>query len=272
MAVFSNTRIALRHKLAYLMNDLVLGIVASPGSGSFVCNSTDWERADDYFNDFVEVFDYSGTGAGTSGKPSDWVKSTHTLSFLPAATLTATDLVEVHRRFTVAEYNNAINHAIDQVAMDALVDRVDESITLTAGTYQYSLPTQFLYIDDLCISDVNGARVEQLPLDQKYWRPVKKSTLLIEFIKELYSPITSHKVRIVGMASPSILDTDTETTPIDPEYIIQAAKSFLHQSRIRGADKDSEFHAQQMQIAATLASGSRGEMQTNRTGVAIVEA
>tara|TARA_R110000764_G_scaffold44258_1_gene99648 strand:+ start:82 stop:900 length:819 start_codon:yes stop_codon:yes gene_type:complete len=272
MAVFSNTRIALRHLLATLMNDQVTGVVASPGSGSFVCASTDWERSDDFFNDFVEVYCYSGTGIGTSGKPTNWVNATHTLSFLPAATLTVADLVEVHRRFTVEEYNRAINHAIDQVAMDALVDRVDESITLTSGTYQYNLPTQFLYIDDLWISDVNGDWVEQLPLDQKYWRPVKKSTLLIEFIKERYSPLTSHKVRIVGMASPSILDTDAETTPIDPEYIIQAAKAFLHQSRIRGADKDSEFHAQQMQIAATLASGSRREMQTNRTGVAIVEA
>jgi hypothetical protein len=272
MAIFSNTKIQLRHKLAYLMNDLVLGTVSSAAAGSFVCATTDWEKADEFFEDFVEVYDYSGTGAGTSAKPKTWTNSSHTLTFLPAATLTDGDLVEMHRRFTVAEYNNAINHAIDQVAMDALVDRVDESIALTAGTYQYNLPTQFLYIDDIWISDTNGVWGEQVPLDPKYWRPIKTTTLTLEFIRDVFKPVTGTTVRIVGMASPSILETDTETTPVDPEYIIQAAKAFLHQSRIRGADKDSEFHAQQMQIAATLAAGSRREMQTNRTGRAIVEA
>jgi len=272
VAIFSNSRIVLRHLLSQLMNDLITGTVdASPASGNFVCAETDWERADDFFNDFVEMFCYSGTGVGTSGKPTNWVNSTHRLTFLPAATLTATDLVEMHRRFTVTEYNTAINYAIDMVANDALVDRVDETIVLTAGTYQYDLPTQFLYIDGIWISDDNDDWVDEVPLDPRYWRAIKKSTLKLEFIKNLYSPVTSRTVRIVGTASPSILDTDAEVSPIDPEYLIQAAKAFLHQSRIRSNAKDPEDHEGQMQLARVLAEERVGAMSANRTGVAIVE-
>ena len=79
MAIFSNTRIQLRHKLSRLMNDLITGVVSSPASGTFVCATTHWEKSDDYFNDFIEVFCYSGTGVGTSGNPTDWANSTHTL-------------------------------------------------------------------------------------------------------------------------------------------------------------------------------------------------
>lgn len=271
MAIYNNTRIVLRHLLSILMNDLITGTVTSPGSGTFVIATTDWEKSDDYFNDFVEMFDYSGTNAGTSGKPTDWDNSTHTLTFKPATTLTTGDLVEMHERFTVSQLNKAINHAIDQVANDALLDRVDETITLVTSTYQYDIPTNFLYIDGLWISDADGNWVEEVPLDRIYWRVVKKTTLILEFVKNLYPPVTGRKVRIVGSASPSILDTDTEECPVDPEYVIQAAKAFLHQSRIRGPDKDSEFHRDQMVIASALARERRDEMSTNRSGRAVVE-
>ncbi len=271
MAIFSNTRIQLRHKLSRLMNDLVTGVVSSPGSGTFVCSTTHWEKSDDYFNDFLEVFCYSGTGVGTSGNPTDWVNSTHTLTFKPAATLTASDLVELHQRFTVDEYNEAINHAIDQVANDALIDRVDQTITTASSTWRYVIPTQFLYIDAVYIADSTGAFDTKDPIDPKYWRISKESTLYLEFVKEFYTPIASRTLRIVGLASPSILDTDTEACSIDPEYILQSAKSFLHQSRIRGRDKDSEFHASQMAISRKISDDKRKEMSTNRSGRAVVE-
>ena len=271
MAIYNNTRIVLRHLLMILMHDYLIGTVTSPGSGTIVVATTHWEKADDYFNDFIEVFDYSGTGVGTSGKPTDWVNSTHTLTFKPAATLTATDLVEMHRTYSVEELNKAINHAIDQVAQDAGLDRVDETTSLVTSTYQYDIPTNFLYIDNIWVSDSSGNYVNPDPIDWKYWKPVKKSTIIIEFIPKYYAPVTGRTLRIVGTASPSILDTDTEECPVDPEYIIQAAAALLHQSRIRGPDKDSEWHATQMGVCQTKADNRRKEMSTNRSGRAIVE-
>ena len=46
MAIYNNTRIALRHLLSDLMNDLITGTVTSPGSGTFVIAATDWETAE----------------------------------------------------------------------------------------------------------------------------------------------------------------------------------------------------------------------------------
>jgi|TARA_R110000751_G_scaffold219556_1_gene322301 hypothetical protein len=272
MAIYSNSRLELRHLLAHLMHDQTIGVVASPGSGTFVCATTHWDKPDDHFNDYVEVFDYSGTGIGTSGNPTDWVQSTHTLTFSPVATLTAGDLVEIHQRFTVEEYNNAINHAIDLVANEALMDRVDESISLVTNTYQYNIPTQFLYIDELHVSDSSGNYIDRLPLNNKTeWRPVKKTTAVIEFIKGNYAPVTGRTLRITGSASPGRLETDAESCPVDPEYVIQAAKAYLHQSRIRSNAKDPEDHQGQMQLARVLAEARVSYMSANRTGVAIVE-
>ena len=131
MAIYDTTRWELRHQIARLFfDDLITGTVASAASGNFVCDETDWEKADDYFNDWIEVFDYNGTGVGTSGNPTDWDNTTHTLTFLPAATLTNGDLVELHRRFTVNAYNDAINLAIESMAKEALVNKVDETVVL----------------------------------------------------------------------------------------------------------------------------------------------
>lgn len=271
MAIYNNTRIVLRRKLSRLLHDYLSGIVTSPSSGTFVIATTQWEKPDDHFNDYIEMFCYSGTGVGTSGNPTDWVNSTHTLTFKPAATLTTNDLVEMHRTYSVDELNEAINHAIDQVANDALLDRVDETISLVTGTIQYNIPTNFLYIDNIWASDSSGNYVDPDPIDFKYWKPVKKSTIVIEFVEKWYAPVTGRTLRIVGMASPSILDTDTEECPVDPEYIVQAAAAFLHQSRIRGPDKDSEWHRDQMVIAQTKADNRRSEMSTNRSGRAVVE-
>lgn len=130
MALYSDTRTNIRHKTASLLRDLLVGTVSSPGSGTFVCALAGWERGDDEFNKWAEVYDYSGTGAGTSGKPTDWVNSTHTLTFKPAATLTANDSVEMHERFTVIEYNDAINEAINWLTRQVLTAKVDYSLVL----------------------------------------------------------------------------------------------------------------------------------------------
>ena len=136
-ALHSQTRQQIRHYTSRLLNDIQTGVATSPASGSFVCTS--WEKPDDHFNKWQEVFCYSGTGIGTTGNPTDWVNSTHTLTFLPAATLTTADLVELHRTWTVAEYNDSINMAILSVQREGMQHSVDETIILddllTNGTF-----------------------------------------------------------------------------------------------------------------------------------------
>ena len=245
MALYSNSRIALRLLTSRLCNDLIKGTVTSPLAGSFVCEEADWEKADDYFNDWIEVFCYDGDPltVRTSGNPTGWDNATHKLTFLPAALLTALDLVEMHREFSVETYNDFINLAIDMVAEDALLNKVDEAIVLATDTYQYDLATQFLYVNHVYLeSTTAGVWDTEKPIDPRYWRVVKKATIVVEFVENLWSPTDGRHLRITGLASPSILDTDNELCPVSPAFIVNQAAALLHQSRIRGSGVDTECH------------------------------
>ena len=258
MSLYSNTRIVLRHLTSRLCSDLITGTVTSPSSGTFVIAETDWEKSDDYFNKYVEMFCYAGTGVGTSGNPTDWLNSSHTLTFKPAATLTADDSVEMHRTFTVNEYNDYINLAIDMVAKEALLNKVDESVTLATDTYQYTLSTQFLYVHGIEMeSSTSGVYNTEKPINPKYWRILRASTVELEFVKELWAPIADRVLRITGLASPSKLDTDAESSPILPSFLTYQAAALLHQSRIRDSGVDSEYHRGQMVLCQAMADKER---------------
>ena len=274
MALYANTRWALRHLTGRLCNDLLLGTVTSPGSGTFICAESGWEKPDDHFNEYVEMFCYSGTGVGTSGNPTDWDNTAHTLTFKPAATLTAGDLVEMHRTFMVNEYNDYINLAIDMVANEALINKVDVSILLDDQTFVYDIPAQFLYIQSLELES-STADLYNLaePIDRRYWRIVRGTTPQIEFVKEYYTPTDGRDLRITGLASPSKLDVDTEECPINPAYVTYQAAALLHQSRIRGQDADSEYHASQMTLCQSMADRERARLRVSLGGsIPVVEA
>jgi hypothetical protein len=165
----------------------------------------------------------------------------------------------MHQRFTVATYNDFINASIEMVAKEVLLDKVDTSLVLATDTYSYLIPAQYLYINELEVeSSVDDVYDGSGIVERHAFRIVNG---YIEFIKELWSPTDGQKLRISGLASPSILDTDTEECPISPAYIIQQTLSFLHQSLIRGADKDSEYHAGQMSICETKANIERARFQ-----------
>jgi len=274
MALYSNTRIALRLLTARLCNDLIKGTVTTPLLGSFVCAEADWERSDEYFNDWIEVFCYqsAGVNAGTSGNPTDWDNITptfnHILTFLPQALLDAGDLVEMHRTFSVETYNDYINMAIDMIAEEALLNKVDESVPLATDTYQYNLSTQFLYVNHIYMeSATTGVWDEEKPIDPRYWRVVKKATIVVEFVKEYWTPTDGRKLRITGLASPSKLDIDTELCPVNPAFIANQAAALLHQSRIRGSGVDTEWHSEQMKLCQAMADKIRSETPSFNVGL-----
>lgn len=261
--------------MARLCNDLIIGTVTSPASGTFVCAETDWEKADDYFNHFIEMYCYDGHAdtKGTSGNPTLWTNTDHTLTFAPAATLEVGDSVEMHERFTVNTYNDFINLAIEMVAKEALVNKVDETVELDTDTFQYDLPTQFLWIHRIEMQDSDGDYDYEKPIDPRYWRVVKTSTLTLEFVKNLWSPTDGRYLRITGLASPSKLDSDSLQSPVNPTFISYQAAALLHQSRIRGDDVDSEFHRAQMTLCQAMADKERPTLRVSIGGAkAVVEA
>jgi len=248
MAVFSTYRYALRHRIMRLLNDGFLGTVSSPGSGTLVCEaSAEWDRPDDFFNNFVEVYVYSGTNSGVSANPTDWTYSSHTLTFSPASTLSTDDLIEIHEKFYVSQYNESIDAAIEGVTGICLQKSVDTSITMAADTYEYDVPSGMIYVyridqEEEADSDVFN---DQFPIDARDWDILQGSPAKIRFIKNLFEPPDGYDLRVWGLTRSTKLISDTDICSINPNYIAYEAASLLHSSLIQGtgATYDEHGHA-----------------------------
>ena len=163
MAFYSTAVDIIRQRMARLVDDLILATVSSGSTSTAILATSDppkyRESNDDYFNDhYYEAYCYEGSGIGQSALATDWVNATHTLTLSPtqSAAYDSTCKLELHRLFSSGEYLNAINLACGLYSRKYLIDYKDEtSITLVEGetndgqtiyTYEYSLPTDMLYI------------------------------------------------------------------------------------------------------------------------------
>ena len=91
---------------------------------------------DDYFNGGLIYFT-SGTSAGNTNNIVDWTLSTHTFLYnVQAAIVSGTTFVAT--RTKRAHLLAAINSALDECGK---VTNVDASLTATASTWQYTLPS-----------------------------------------------------------------------------------------------------------------------------------
>lgn len=161
--LYSNREYTIRQRLSRMLDDCILATVSAGTAGTATISTTNppqfYSKGDDYFNKAeYEVYTYSGTNVGVSRLASDWVNATHVLSVTPdAGSAYATDsLLELHRIFYVVELRDAINQAIEMYARKYAVDLDDETTVIlqettsndgnTLYTYEYSLPTNLLYI------------------------------------------------------------------------------------------------------------------------------
>lgn len=178
MAVYKNSLVQIRQWVASSLGDLIIGAVKTDASNSTtvaMLGSTTppkfYNKGDGYFNlNWFEAYTYEGTNIGTSQLVSDWANSTHTLTFTPAATsaFDNTSKVELHYLFSANEYLNAINMVIEGLARRYLFQIDDEtSTTLTESTtndgntiftYEYDIPTNFLYLHQITKEDYTGGK------------------------------------------------------------------------------------------------------------------
>ncbi len=279
MAIFSNTLDALVEKCCkLLLHDWWEGI-ATGGSATTVVDSSRAE-VEDYFNSlpYAEVYIRSGTYAGSTKKVTDFVNSSGTITFSPAlaGAIVSTDTYSIHSKFKREEVVEAINTAIDMVAEEAMVWVNDETtITLVAATYEYSLPTNFMFLYRVTMADSNG-KFYDVPIPSDQYKIIPSATPKIHFIQmpidqqheghyygELWanSDLTaSRKLRLEGLGSPAILSTDSSVCSISPAYVIYQAAALLHESRISRADSDPEEHAGQFKLCQARADLERARV------------
>mgnify|MGYP001560899129 FL=1 len=171
MALYNNSLAVVRQYLSDAVGDLIMGTFASGTTTTGV--HTMLRRADDYYNHHgFRCYIYGGTNIGAEREISDWVNSTHTLTLDPAfaSAIDSTSKYELHYMFVEDEYRKAINLAIESLAGKYLVDLKDETtIRLTSTTdnqgntvytYEYSLPTSFLYLEKVFVEEgVDGRKL-----------------------------------------------------------------------------------------------------------------
>ena len=179
IGTWSTTEKVIRQRLSRMLNDCVTGTASAGTTSTLTLSATDppqyYNKPDDYFNEQeYEVYINAGTNIGNTYVASDWVQSTHVLTFTPTAgsAMGTTSVPELHRIFFVSELRSAINQAIDLYATRYLLDLKDEttiSLTRTAKndnansyiyTYEYALPTDCLWLHRVTTEDgVSGVKL-----------------------------------------------------------------------------------------------------------------
>lgn len=104
---------------------------------------------DDALND-GECFVYSGTAAGLSRRISDFAASNGEITpysaYSPNAV--AADLFEIHKYqgWMVADYNRAIDEAMQEAEDVYLADKIDTTLTMQQARFEYPIPSGFRYL------------------------------------------------------------------------------------------------------------------------------
>jgi hypothetical protein len=259
----SKTLAQLRQATAQLMNmgeiAMVMGTPAVTFSTTgFTCGDLALDETD-FYKDWYLRF-YSGTHKDITRRVTSSIITTGAIVFSPALTgaVDVTDLFELHRDFLPEEYNNAINMAIAMIQDEVLEDKLDETLTIVADTYEYAVPAGFYAIDGIIQGDSSNKYFQSAAIGLKAWKIINAAgTKKIWFDKELVSLTAGYKLRLTGQSLASQLSLDASTTDINSAYIVQQAKALLHQSRITGSGVVSEMHDRQMAVAQSLAQQNR---------------
>lgn len=166
-------RYELRQSIASACGDLILVTPDSGGAGKTDLVDANLPEADDFYNYWSLGF-YAGDNIDLIRAVTDWVLSTHTLSFATVTTQVDTaDLAELHRKFTMEQYNDAINRAIRRSQRFFKYPNVDETLHLMAyklgdARYmqrEYSIPSGFDYLTDVWVESTQRYLLEDCDVE-----------------------------------------------------------------------------------------------------------
>lgn len=252
MAIYSNTLSQLVEKTARLfLKDFWSGTATSAGSTTTIIDSARFEE-EDFFNSlpYAEIYVNSSTR-----KITDFANSTGTITFSPAlsASTEVGDTYSVHSRYKRAEIVDAINMAIEEVAEEALFWDTNETVELVTSTYQYDLPTDFMYIWRVTMAGADGTFYDpSIPQNQYYIIPGGTPKLAFyatnsnlqpsdwSYTQNTFGIVDGRALRIEGLVSPDTLSLDTDVCPISPNFLGLQAAAYLTAAAAMEGKNDSE--------------------------------
>lgn len=284
MAIYSNSLAQLiEWTLKTVLHDWKGG-TATGGTTATVVDTAREDEDDDYFQNTtpvskVYIITTTDTAApiGERRRCTDFVSSGGTITVSPvfSATVSAGDTYAITSEYEWAEVKDAINLAIEMVAEEALFYVQDEStITLSSATYEYAMPTSFMYLYRVSMADANGNYPDPIPPDQ--YKVIKSSTPYLHLYrfpteaqhKDIYygalfadnDIVDSRTLRLEGLSTPDKLSADTDTSPINPNYLVYQAGALLHLGRISHATDAYDYHRVQMDVCQKRADIERARV------------
>lgn len=238
----SFTRKDLRQRIGGVefCNDMIASSASANGTTTTLID-TSLKQADDFFN-YAEIVPLEGNGANAPRYVTDWVQSTSTFTVdrvWGGATASADDY-EVHRLFSYAEKNDAINAAIR--ASGDRWDRQleDTTITLDTETYGYAVTgtiDQRLSIDDLKYdTGLTGTIYPYKRISNSFWEVRTSGTMsTLQFLTDLPTDADGNTLRISYRLRPAAFSDDT--TILQPDdasfanYLCAKATAILFRGR-----------------------------------------
>jgi hypothetical protein len=273
----ADARSTIRQRLGRLMEGSE-AIVGTPSSDALRVNtfaSDDLQAyPDDYFDDYHGRF-YSGTHKDTNFTVTKFEKldvddKKGVITFVPAlsAAVDTSDLFELYPNYTPTEMNDQINEAITMVEAEALQDKTDESILVVASTFEYALPGDILYIEEVYQESGTPSRYspsENL-IDTRHWTILSRSNPALWFDNNYVRLTGGRHLRLKAQSVQPQLSLDGDLSNINRTFLMYQAKALLHQSRVRGQGSEFEEHKSQMALAQQLADRQRLQIQVAGRG------
>ena len=166
-----------------------------------------------------------------------------TISFAPAFSpqFVNTDTMELHHVFTESEYRKALNLAIESVKDGRyLIDKTDTStITLSADTFEYTLPTDMYYIHRITTEEEAGGGTFNCVIDPRVWSLISSRKLKLD--EALYGVTAGLDLRVEGQGVQVAATADTDTILLPFDWLIQKAITFLPLDRIQSNKLDKTY-------------------------------
>jgi len=244
MGLFSNIQRAIRHYLATAVSDNIFGQAGTTGADTTHIYAPFLHQPDDYYNNqFYEVYVYEGTNKGVTKRVTDWVLSTYLLTVHSAyaAACDATSYIELHRIFTLDDYNKAINLAIESIADNYLIDKIDETTVLVADTYEYTLPTTMYFVHKVTTENKadSGIYYDGDEIDPRDWNLIAPRKLKLRY--GYYSITAGKDLRLEGQGRQALVVSDEDVIELPPDWLVQKAITFLPQNKIQSNNLDATY-------------------------------
>lgn len=230
--VFSNTVQTLRHDASRRVRDLWTGSLTSTANAA-ATTLVDTKRVevDGFFNNAYLHIGADAAAEDVRVSTNDQSSTNLTITPALAAQKTSGTAYEIHRLWSVPEYNGFIADAIRSIGSEGVLAAYDNSsLTITANANkpagiedEYAIPAGFRYIQQVWIADQLGYYYYEVPHREVSVLP--GSTKKLRFSPWLCSTVLSSQlgnaIRLLGqgVASPPTL-ADTSIIEVDPDFVV----------------------------------------------------